>query len=374
MGLRSLTTAATWHKAVHPHVRGAQMMRVSSSYCPCGPSPRAWGSAARTTTTRPSFRSIPTCVGLRLGGEGASRQAPVHPHVRGAQVVLLRETKNATGPSPRAWGSACCPADVCRRARSIPTCVGLSRPEGHEGVQAPVHPHVRGAQSPTTVRPRHSTGPSPRAWGSAGERSQGAGEVRSIPTCVGLRIFKGLLVKPTEVHPHVRGAQSNWEELATARGGPSPRAWGSGLDGVDVTHRHRSIPTCVGLRTRAEPCPVTVSVHPHVRGAQPNPGTFQMLLVGPSPRAWGSGKMTCTNASRYLPAIFTRKQPPPLTHPYHTHLEPTRESASHRLITPPELRRPATRRGRGGRPSVLRRRDSEDRGGTGKDAGHQSDP
>jgi hypothetical protein len=65
------------------------------------------------------------------------------------------------------------------------------------------------------------------------------------------------------------------------------------------------------------------SVHPHVRGAQLIPASAYSSEDGPSPRAWGSGKMTCGNRGRYLPATFTTKRHPLLTHPYHTPTEPT---------------------------------------------------
>jgi hypothetical protein len=47
------------------------------------------------------------------------------------------------------------------------------------------------------------------------------------------------------------------------------------------------------------------------------------VILGPSPRAWGSRLMTWDDARRYLPATFGWKRPPLLTHPYHSPAEPT---------------------------------------------------
>ncbi len=65
-------------------------------------------------------------------------------------------------------------------------------------------------------------------------------------------------------------------------------------------------------------------VHPHVRGAQVWVGAAGHKVGRSIPTCVELRKMTCENRSRYLPATFTTKRPPSLTHPYHTPTEPTR--------------------------------------------------
>src|SRR5690606_41790210 len=93
---------------------------------PCGPSPRAWGSLRVPRGELPAQRSIPTCVGLTRPAGGRSRCTPVHPHVRGAHDLLVAAGLPKRGPSPRAWGSRGNILVVNVGDRSIPTCVGLT--------------------------------------------------------------------------------------------------------------------------------------------------------------------------------------------------------------------------------------------------------
>src|SRR5690606_16925926 len=121
------TGAALYHPGtpVHPHVRGAHVVRH--------------GRAAETG------RSIPTCVGLTLRASRASPSRAVHPHVRGAHWLRARGSRTVGGPSPRAWGSLARRARQVAKHRSIPTCVGLTRSSSDRPTLGTVHPHVRGA-------------------------------------------------------------------------------------------------------------------------------------------------------------------------------------------------------------------------------------
>src|SRR5699024_4289109 len=94
---------------VHPHVRGARARAPQGRRQAKGPSPRAWGSAARGAGSRTGHRSIPTCVGLGQAVVGDLLQPP--------------------GPSPHAWGSGLGGGLFSCLGRSIPTCVGLGLPD-----------------------------------------------------------------------------------------------------------------------------------------------------------------------------------------------------------------------------------------------------
>ena len=249
--------------AVHPHVRGAHTGRTDSRSPLPGPSPRAWGSRLPGAGKTALARSIPTCVGL-------------------TEVQL----------------------GVWARVRSIPTCVGLTPAEPIRGRRSPVHPHVRGAHGyPAPGKPRwhgpsprawgslkcswvsgRGSGPSPRAWGSPRRARARVPRRWSIPTCVGLTALAHVVAEVSPVHPHVRGAHQFAAEINEAHG--------------------RSIPTCVGLTPPVLGAASASPVHPHVRGAHEWKRGDKHRVYGPSPRAWGSQKLTCNFARRYLLVIW----------------------------------------------------------------------
>ncbi len=225
-------------------------------------------------------RSIPTCVGLTRPAASRISGRAVHPHVRGAHQQFQGSLVVPVGPSPRAWGSPSRRGRCRSRGRSIPTCVGLTLRRLSISGLAMVHPHVRGAHDAANGFAHLFSGPSPRAWGSPDRRPHESAVGRSIPTCVGLTVGHGAAL--------------------VAGDGPSPRAWGSRggcEDGVLVL---RSIPTCVGLTNWRPTSGCVRTVHPHVRGAHKLTRGLVCLDHGPSPRAWGSQLLTCNFARRYL--------------------------------------------------------------------------
>src|SRR5699024_8626595 len=186
VGLGSVSAFSENVGAVHPHVRGARERVRILRERRGGPSPRAWGSVPAASRGPGPRRSIPTCVGLGLAVNVVARTREVHPHVRGARGLGRGLLGRGVGPSPRAWGSVRRRTACGSGARSIPTCVGLgwipeAPPEG-----AAVHPHVRGARLLIVVLDEAHTGPSPRAWGSGAGCGSSTTQGRSIPTCVGL--------------------------------------------------------------------------------------------------------------------------------------------------------------------------------------------
>ena len=98
----------------------------------------------------------------------------------------------------------------------------------------------------------------------------------------------------------MRGARIEPGPDGRGKTGPSPRAWGSGADDPVGGPVRRSIPTCVGLGSPAATASMSLTVHPHVRGARPTGAPVHVAVRGPSPRAWGSEKLTCDFARRYL--------------------------------------------------------------------------
>ncbi|AAZ56972.1 hypothetical protein Tfu_2939 [Thermobifida fusca YX] len=140
-----------------------------------------------------------------------------------------------------------------------------------------------GLTQATSAEVERAAGPSPRAWGSQLSALSQVRVDRSIPTCVGL------------TGPLVCRAQRP--------AGPSPRAWGSLVLVTRLLPHLRSIPTCVGLTDKELAAVFGWQVHPHVRGAHRGRCCSQPGHHGPSPRAWGSQKLTCRFTRRYLLVI-----------------------------------------------------------------------
>ena len=150
----------------HPHVRGEQMERGDRDRSEVGPSPRAWGAGAVSDPVTAEVRTIPTCVGSSAATSYAQTANTDHPHVRGEQESMMRRIDKFVGPSPRAWGAAARTPQHRGRRRTIPTCVGSRSCRAGRKPGPPDHPHVRGEQRPEAVANYLATGPSPRAWGA----------------------------------------------------------------------------------------------------------------------------------------------------------------------------------------------------------------
>ena len=210
------------------------------------PSPRAWGThCCRARWPRPR-RSIPTCVGNTKPGTCESRSRSVHPHVRGEHSESRARTTRPYGPSPRAWGTRARSQVLRRPYWSIPTCVGNTATFQTVTDRETVHPHVRGEHATDTYQQKIYTGPSPRAWGTPCRGRCGSRAQRSIPTCVGNTDPRCPALRARAVHPHVRGEHSSFASRAQYPAGPSPRAWGTHLGLRLPQPGARSIPTCVG--------------------------------------------------------------------------------------------------------------------------------
>ncbi|AAZ55290.1 conserved hypothetical protein [Thermobifida fusca YX] len=167
----------------------------------------------------------------------------------------------------------------------------------------PDHPHVRGEHLGRTSSPLTDGGPSPRAWGALQADPTAAVDLRTIPTCVGStsRAQPSSVARPD--HPHVRGEHCTPCHLRLPAHGPSPRAWGAPGQAGSGNSRPWTIPTCVGSTVAVSPAPESSTDHPHVRGEHPRPQGGPNGRGGPSPRAWGAQKMTCSFRGRYLLVI-----------------------------------------------------------------------
>ena len=90
-----------------------------------------------------------------------------------------------------------------------------------------VHPRVRGETIHYDIAWPGAEGPSPRARGNLQEpRDELLGD-GSIPACAGKPTVSGERLRPTWVHPRVRGETANNAVPSGFLKGPSPRARGN---------------------------------------------------------------------------------------------------------------------------------------------------
>ena len=171
--------------AVHPHLRGAYAALPRQQLIFPGSSPHTWGIPLLGLRMLLPDRFIPTHVGHTQDRAGMSTPRSVHPHLRGAYVVHIRQLFRRDGSSPHTWGIQ---HAVGRRAvleRFIPTYVGHAYNRTRLYIFNPVHPHIRGAYSP----------PAPSLYPPAVHP-----HIRGAYTPA-----RGLMSRCT-VHPHIRGA------------------------------------------------------------------------------------------------------------------------------------------------------------------------
>ncbi len=177
----------------------------------------------------------------------------VHPHARGADIVRSSCHRPIIGSSPRAWGRRAAAFAASRFVRFIPTRVGQTFHKQVFHARNPVHPHARGADQERPSRYGPRAGSSPRAWGRRRRHRGGAARHRFIPTRVGQTQSPQRGPPSTLVHPHARGADCAGCARSAAASGSSPRAWGRRRDAGLSSAGPRFIPTRVGQTTAGLP-------------------------------------------------------------------------------------------------------------------------
>ncbi len=91
--------------SVHPHGRGEHIKTAFGGIVDPGSSPRSWGTPDNYADMPPSMRFIPTVVGNTGFILYGFRRKPVHPHGRGEHRPPPMTADNASGSSPRSWGT-----------------------------------------------------------------------------------------------------------------------------------------------------------------------------------------------------------------------------------------------------------------------------
>ncbi len=90
---------------VHPRVRGEQTWTFAAASISRGSSPRARGADVVGDPDALPDRFIPACAGSSAVRSNSSRVAAVHPRVRGEQIIIAAKVAQYSGSSPRARGA-----------------------------------------------------------------------------------------------------------------------------------------------------------------------------------------------------------------------------------------------------------------------------
>ena len=174
----------------------------------------------------------------------------VHPHVRGEHILWVILMDVYYGSSPRTWGTWMLFGDCEDSIRFIPTYVGNMIIRYSSAFYQSVHPHVRGEHHKSKYQIEYLSGSSPRTWGTLTPLCEAGKVFRFIPTYVGNMYGVHWVPRWQAVHPHVRGEHVNSELKSCVVLGSSPRTWGTFLAGKVCTDEERFIPTYVGnIRT-----------------------------------------------------------------------------------------------------------------------------
>ena len=172
--------------AVHPHIRGAYTSIMVSNRIVSGSSPHTWGIRRQNDNCRSWFS--------------------VHPHIRGAYLFHISHRPKHFGSSPHTWGILVPARLVAPAARFIPTDVGHTGVADAPKPTPTVHPHIRGAYILLSSQARRRDGSSPHTWGIRRVLSGDEFLRRFIPTYVGHTTAPDLNGPTPTVHPHIRGA------------------------------------------------------------------------------------------------------------------------------------------------------------------------
>ena len=227
-------------------------------------------------------RFIPTYVGHTRCWKRSGGTDTVHPHIRGAYGSEFAWANTETGSSPHTWGIRRRTSTRTKPSRFIPTYVGHTRYKSIPVGRISVHPHIRGAYKDLEDVDEKTDGSSPHTWGIRPEWNSPGHRYPVHPHIRGAYGRIRTAGRRTAVHPHIRGAYKPCRWWRRNEDGSSPHTWG--ILPVDINGRKkwRFIPTYVGHTPESCWFAVKDSVHPHIRGAYTGPPQEKWLVSATS--------------------------------------------------------------------------------------------
>jgi len=212
----------------------------------------------------------------------------VHPHACGEHSPCSFVAIRQTGSSPRMWGTPAPSVLPGGGGRFIPTHVGNTFHPQYRRVNRPVHPHACGEHGYLGQATVDYDGSSPRMWGTRRLWPRAAQNSRFIPTHVGntYHMVKGEI--QCSVHPHACGEHMFAHDWFLLVVGSSPRMWGTPPVPLIGDTSNRFIPTHVGNTYFSQRINCDYSVHPHACGEHVIMHCGNTMYYGSSPRMWGT--------------------------------------------------------------------------------------
>ena len=169
----------------HPHAGGENFRSRRRMLPSNGPSPRGWGELFFLRPQPLYRRTIPTRVGRTIRFSPHPLGFADHPHAGGENKKKQQRRKLHSGPSPRGWGERRGWKLTRISSRTIPTRVGRTQRNQARQRQISDHPHAGGENYGCVRQSLQATGPSPRGWGERGGNRIDGEYIRTIPTRVG---------------------------------------------------------------------------------------------------------------------------------------------------------------------------------------------
>ena len=234
---------------VHPRVGGEHVSircRTSSS---SGSSPRGRGTLVINLLIVLPLRFIPAWAGNTYYCNRAPFFRPVHPRVGGEHVVLIVNSQDGVGSSPRGRGTRHPRGCHTLASRFIPAWAGNTLQVTGDYARRPVHPRVGGEHGHPDCRGGSKMGSSPRGRGTRQASRSCRRVCRFIPAWAGNTYLDLITDNKFPVHPRVGGEHRCLVSALFRSSGSSPRGRGTHTMNDTTPKQQRFIPAWAGNTT-----------------------------------------------------------------------------------------------------------------------------
>ena len=171
---------------------------------------------------------------------------------------------------------------------SIPACAGEPRVAVENPIPFRVYPRVCGGTLYGSVNLSTLIGLSPRVRGNLDFVGDSRDVNGSIPACAGEPLVVLPLALAVRVYPRVCGGTPDHINVATTRGGLSPRVRGNRMVSISTSYRKGSIPACAGEPRTPSAAGNAAGVYPRVCGGTVKEHRIKTPVSGLSPRVRGN--------------------------------------------------------------------------------------
>ncbi len=283
-----------WRPGDHLRACGEQRSSSIGQYAMGGPSPHVRGAGCRGRAGGPRRGTIPACAGSSQSCRACARASRDHPRMCGEQGSPARAASRSKGPSPHVRGAVLLRHAVGLTLGTIPACAGSSSTSTLPTAATRDHPRMCAEQTPSGVKRRFASGPSPHVRGAGKASSRRSICHGTIPACAGSRCGSSGRWRRCGDHPRMCGEQA-------------PRPAGLLLSGASFEyfrrfghngHAGRTTGGCsyLSMRDAQRCCPASCRAAP---GCRENSGSSGRA----SPWTWGAAH-THDIGGRGLGTIF----------------------------------------------------------------------